>query len=267
MPFSLHSIKTHPKIQLIILLILFYCVSLLHVSLPLAFSLLFTCVTFTVVADLVFTYIRQKTFFVPYAAIITGLILALIIDTSASWLQILVIAIAAMGIKNFFRIGGRHLLNPAASGLLVGWLVFGLQPSWWAATLYMPGAITLQNVLVLLSILAFALVSAYRLKRYNTVLSFLLVFTLLYLLITQFSLQAGLRLLLSPGNLFYAFVMVAEPMTSPVNRKRQLLYGSFVAVFNIVFVFLIQNAVLFPNFPDTSLVALLIGNILFFKFR
>jgi enediyne biosynthesis protein E5 len=266
LPF-LQQIKKHPKLQLIILLSLFYCVSLFHVSLSLAFFLLVTCVTFTVVADLVFTYIRRKTVFVPYAAIITGIILALIIDTSASWLQILVIATAAMGIKNFFRIGGRHLLNPAASGLLTGWVVFGLQPSWWAATFYTPGAITLPNVFVLVSLLAMALVSAYRLKRYNTVLSFLLVFTLLYLLITQFSLQAGLRILLSPGNLFYAFVMVAEPMTSPVNRKRQLLYGSFVAVCNIVFVFLIQNTVVLQNFPDASLVALLIGNILFFKFR
>ncbi len=265
----MHSLKNNPKIQFICLLFLFYVVTLFHLPLNLALQLLVLCVGFTVLADLLFTFLRRKTFFIPYSAVITGLILTLIIDPSASWFQILVISVAAMAIKNFIRISRRHIFNPVASGLAGGWVIFKLNPSWWGASLYTPGAITLPNTIVFLSLLALAFVSCYRYKRYNSVISFLISSAFLSIL---FSLSAfsviSILSTFAPGNLFYAVVMVAEPMTSPINRKRQILYGFTVALIFVLLVVFQKNIshLGFSN-VDSSLIALLIGNLLFFNYR
>lgn len=225
------------------------------------------CVGFTVSADLFFTYLRRRVFFFPRSGIITGLILTLIIDTSAMWYQIALIGFAAMAIKNFVRPGGKHIFNPAASGLAVGWLLFGLQPSWWAPSLYNPGVIlSPSNLLIFIPILLIGYVSMIRFRRYFTVFSYnALYFVLLVLTQIATSLTTAVSALLSVGTLFYALLMLVEPMTSPIKRNRQLLYGTTVAGLTILFIHL-QRVGGFSTF-DVTLTALLLGNLLFFKFR
>ena len=265
---STHVLKNNPKVLFIFLLTLFFVTTSFGIPIYLSFYLFVLCIGFTVLADLLFTFFRRRTFFIPYSAIITGLIIALIIDLSASWYQILAICLAAMGMKNFVRISGRHILNPAASGLIVGWVIFDLYPSWWAATLYTPGAFTIPNVLLMLSLLALGFVSCHRYKKYHTVISFLLFFSILSVLFSSsFSAKSLISVFISPGILFYTIVMVAEPMTSPVNKQRQTLHGFFVALMSALFVLAIQKNILPSNMPDSSLLALLLGNLLFFKYR
>ncbi len=261
-------VSSYPKFQVLLLLILLYGITIFHLPVITALLLLISCVGFTVGFDLLFAYIRRKKLFVPYAALVTGMILTLIIDPSANLVQIAVICAAAMAIKNFLRISNRHVLNPAASGLLVGWALFQLSPSWWSPTLYTPGAITLPNILVLVAVLLLAYVSGYRLKRYYTIITFLIAYTVLTIIFTQtISFSSLVGVILSPGTLFYTIVMLAEPMTSPVQKKRQILYGCIVTLLNVLFVFVVMRHFPTISFPDSSLVALLIGNVLFFKFR
>lgn len=255
-----------PKVEIIIILLLFFFVVTSVIGLPIALFLLATCVGCAVVLDIVFTYERRKKFFKPFAAIVTGLILALIIDPSAAWYQILAICAAAMALKNFVRIGNRHIFNPAASGLVVGWVLFGLQPSWWGATLY-SGDTALLNIVIYVLLAAIAYVSCYKLGRYNSVVSYIVVYTVLFTLITSsLSVSSLIQTMVSPGMLFYALLMLCEPMTSPVNKKRQLLYGSTVAGLNAIFLY-VSFGMGISNIPDASLLALLIGNLLFFKLR
>lgn len=265
-------LRTNAKAQIAVLLFIFFLITLSHLpfSQTIYLLLLLLCVGFTVSADLLFGYLRIRKFFIPYAGIVTGLILTLIIDTGAVWYQILFIAASAMAIKNFFRISGRHVFNPAASGLLAGWFAFGLSPSWWGASLYSSNVFALPNILVYLGVLAFAYVSWYRLKRYYAVLSFLLVFAVGFELFSSaFSIASFVATITSVGMLFYAFIMLPEPMTSPVRRERQLLYGSTVAIISVVFVFVISKALTAQGIgvPDSSIIALLIGNFLFFRYR
>jgi len=229
-------------------------------------SLLVTCVGFTVASDILLTYLRRKKVFTtPFAAIVTGLILTLIIDPAANWYQILVICFAAMAIKNFVRIGNRHVLNPAASGLLIGWVLFSLNPSWWGATLSKGEGSFLENAAIYGILLLIVSVSCLRLGRYLSVLSYLAVYAL-SLVVLGTTISGVLANTLSVGVLFFAFLMLPEPMTSPVSKKRQLLYGAGVSLLTVLFVQLIAILGL-SNTPDFSLVALLIGNSIFFKFR
>lgn len=256
-----------PKVKTIGILLLFFIVASSLIGLQIALFLVITCVGFAFLLDIIFTYIRRREFFKPFAAIVTGLILALIIDPSASWYQIFVICAAAMAIKNFARIGNRHIFNPAASGLLAGWVLFGLNPSWWGATLHRGDIGMVLNLLVYLLLLAIAYVSCYKLGRYNTVISYILIYAVLFLFVTSsWSLQAFVKTIVSPGILFYALLMLPEPMTSPVNRRRQLMYGATIAIISAFLVYLTFKLGV-TNIPDSSIVALLIGNFLFFRFR
>lgn len=259
-----------PKVQINLLLLLFFVLVASRIGVFLALYLLTACLFFTVGSDLVFAYVRRKTFFKePYAAVTTGLILTLIIDTSVLWYQILFIAVIAMALKNFLRIGGKHVLNPAASGLVAGFLAFGLQPSWWGPTFYQGGFSNILNLAVFAVILSFSLVSVRRMKRAGVAASFLfssVVFSFLSTL--RLAVSAITSVFLSPGVLFYTLLMLPEPMTSPVNMKRQVMYGVFVSLVTFLLVkFVLPLEVIGGNFPDLTLVALLLGNVVFFRYR
>lgn len=259
-----------PKIQISVLLFFLFVLVAPRIGVFLALYLLTACLFFTIGSDILFAYLRRKTFFKePYAALVTGLILTLIIDTSASWYQILLICAGAMVIKNFLRIGGRHVLNPAASGLILGYIVFGLNPSWWGPTFYIGGLTNPLNIAIFAVILSFGFVSVRRMKRGFIFASFMLS-SVVFAFFNSFRFTISLitSIFLSPGVWFYSLVMLPEPMTSPVNIKRQVMYGVFVALVTFLLVqFVLPLEFLGGNFPDVTLVALLLGNIVFFKFR
>lgn len=263
-------LKTNARLQIALLLLLFFLVTAAHLPLNLLLFVLFFTFGSTLLFDLLFGYIRFKKLRVPYSAMVTGLILTLIIDPSAEWHQLLAIAAAAMAMKHFLRISGRHVFNPAASGLLIGWILFGLNPSWWGATLYNFGNMALLgNVGMYIAILGIIFVSAYRMKRYISVLSYLTASSFFSMLIPTLSLTSFIFTFFGIGSLFFGGLMVPEPMTSPIKKSRQLLYGITIAVLNIAFVFLFAGSLFGADFnpPDGSIVALLIANALFFKFR
>jgi Na+-translocating ferredoxin:NAD+ oxidoreductase RnfD subunit len=79
------------------------------------------------------------------------------------------------------------------------------------------------------------------------------------------SLQNAVVTILNPGTFFYAFLMLVEPMTSPVKKSKQILYGVTVAALTIGLIH--SQKIAGISFFDVSLTALLLGNLLFFKFR
>ncbi len=259
----------HPKVQFIALLSTLFLITMFHLPLINSFRLLILSVTGAAAFDLLFAMLLKKDLQIPYSGIITGLILTLIIDPGASWYQILIIVLAAISIKTFLRIEDRHIFNPAASGLLAGFFIFGLSPSWWGPSPYGFGKLHPADLAIWLSVLSLAYVSCFRYRRYLTVVSFITFSLIFRMRLLSASFSNSIASIINPGFLFYSLVMLAEPMTSPVKKERQILYGIFVALSNSVLVYAFSNG-LFPsisNYPDTSLIALLLGNLLFFKFR
>ncbi len=255
-----------PKVQVVGILFLFFLLALPHIGFSLAVYLLLLCVGSCVLFDIIFAYIRRRKFFLPYAGMVTGLIITLIIDPSAIWYQILIICAAAIGIKNFLRIGGRHILNPAASGLMVGWVLFRLNPSWWGPTTFSGSEGVGLNIALYCLLALIALISCVRYKKYYAVITYLLGYILLSFFMNGLSASSLLKIIESPGTLFYALLMLPEPMTSPVKRERQAMYGGLIALISVMFVFAASKYGI-GDLPDYSITALLIGNILFFKFR
>lgn len=210
--------------------------------------------------DLLFLKFRRLKPFFPSAALVTGSIIGLLTAPHADWHVPILIAALAMFSKNFLRFSNRHVFNPAAFGLLVGALILATPVSWWAVSFqqFFPlRGISLRETILFLILLSPAFVSLVRMKRYRITLSFLIA----YALLAQFlNLKSSiLNLLTDPTTLFFSTVMLIEPMTSPNNYKRQIIFGAFVGLVSLILGVLIRI--------EPFLTSLLIANAVFFKFR
>ena len=200
--------------------------------------LLFLSLAVTIGSDLLLARLRGKPFFFPSAAIVSGIIIALLVSPHSPWYQILLPGVLAMWSKNFLRVGDRHIFNPAALGLLLGGIIWGQNTSWWGVSWQQLTGQPLSFIILLTPFL----ISALRMHRYFIQLAFLFVIVLF---------KASP---LDPTLLFFVAVMLPEPMTTPVKLIRQLAFGVAVALLSLI-----------SYFPDPLLFALLAGNVLFIK--
>jgi Na+-translocating ferredoxin:NAD+ oxidoreductase RnfD subunit len=219
-----------------------------------AFSLhglgLATLVTLPAMAaliDIMFQTFRFRSVRFPDAAIATGLLLALLLPPTVSILPAQSVAALAITLRHVLRYRERPILNPAALGVIVGVLVFGMAPSWW-------GSITPWLVVLLGIVLTFRTPGSWRLP-----VSFLVAYAalspLLNLLLGEsVSPQVLLLGALDPSMLFFAFFMVAEPRTSLSRATDQLVFGLSVGIGTAFLPALIPSLAPF--------IALLIGNVL-----
>lgn len=259
-----------PKVRVAASLFLIYITALIKFPSFNSFYLLISCLGLTIFFDLLFTYLRKQVLFFPYAAIVTGFIMTLIIDPQASSLQIATAAALAMGVKNFLRISGRHIFNPVASGLFISSLIFNQYASWWGVSFQNITQSSLQNWPFFLILLSPALTSVFRFKKHYMMLAFIATSLILTHIFYPFSsLELVINKIVDPSTVFFMLVMLPEPMTSPINKKSQLLYGALVATIPFIFShsplinFFTNNNLSF----DSLLFGLLLGNLIFFKNR
>lgn len=160
--------------------------------------------------------------------LITALILALIMSPPNSlkeWLLLTLAAIAAMASKYLIVVSRKHLFNPAAFGAAGAGILLNYSPSWW---------IGMEAMVPLLLIGGFLVIR--KLGRLDMVGVFLAI----YLVLTFFQLFLDAPLGTALGGvwaglsasslLFFAAIMLTEPLTSPRQRSLYLAYASLVAV-------------------------------------
>lgn len=167
----------------------------------------------------------------PLTPLITGLIIGLVAQFGASPMTLVIIGVAAMVIKFLVKWDGRHIFNPAASGLLIG-MFLGSYPSWWVGG---------ENIWIFLIWIPILL---YKLKRWAPMVGFLLPTVLI----------GGFTILTSASALFFTSVMLIEPKTSPADIKLGLIYGVVVALGYIILGRFSQL--------DPLILSLLIGNLI-----
>lgn len=159
---------------------------------------------------------------------ITALILTLIITPTYSITQLPFLveaAILAISSKYILAINKKHIFNPAAlAAAMMGFL--GMGAGWWIGTTTMALPILIGGMLIVR-----------KLGRSDLILSFLLLFFLTFS-IFNFSSNLGSvlpKLLLESPILFFTFVMLTEPQTTPPFRKYRVLYGGLVGVLSLFY--------------------------------
>jgi ferredoxin-NADP reductase/Na+-translocating ferredoxin:NAD+ oxidoreductase RnfD subunit len=161
------------------------------------------------------------------STIITALILAIIITpprslydsqyfTLAVWATILAIAS-----KYILAIKKKHIFNPAAIAVVLTSFGLNLSASWWIGTAAMMPFVLISGALLMRKI-----------KRWDLVLSFFIT-AFATILLPRLAggenpiISAEKILVLSPI-LFFAFIMLTEPLTTPPKRNLRIIYGMLV---------------------------------------
>jgi ferredoxin-NADP reductase len=160
---------------------------------------------------------------------ISALILTLIITPPASlhdthFFEFAVWAsLWAMASKFILAIGRKHLFNPAAFAVVLTALTLNQSASWWVGTLPMLPFVAIGGFLITRKIL-----------RADLVLSFLavsLALTIAPYLTTPARWPAIVwRVVASTPLIFFATVMLTEPLTTPPTRRLRLGYGALTGV-------------------------------------
>ncbi len=160
------------------------------------------------------------------SAVITGLILALIVDPAQGpneyvflgWASIL-----AMASKYILAVHQVHLFNPAAVAVVITGLFAGQTASWWVGTASLTPFVIGGGLLLVR-----------KLRRGDLVLSFLwttLFVGLAWGALTNVSFaEAYHQVILNSPIWFLAFVMLTEPVTMPSTRPLQVVYGALAGV-------------------------------------
>ncbi len=181
---------------------------------------------------------------------ITALILALIItppQTFQSFIFLGWAAVWAMASKFIFSLHRKHLFNPAAIAVVVTAFGLGFSASWWVGTAAM-----------LPFVVAGGLLIARKIQREDMVFTFFLTVIIssvgLGLMRNSNPVDILTQLFFHSSMLFFAFIMLTEPLTMPSRKKQQLWFAGLVGV-----LFLPQIHI--GSIYSTPELALVIGNL------
>ena len=195
--------------------------------------------------DLLFQNFRFPSFRFPDAAIATGALLALLLPPTVSVVQAQAVAVMTVTLRHVLRFRERPLMNPAAVGVVVGAIVFGMAPSWW-------GSIDVWLVVLLGVIVTLRSPDSWRPATAFLVANALL--SPLGNLVLGESLSPQVLLLgaADPSMLFFGLFMMSEPRTSPRDPTGAVVFGTSVGG---------ATAFLPAIVPSLApLIALLLGN-------
>lgn len=152
----------------------------------------------------------------------------------------------AVASKFILNIQGRHIFNPAAFSIFILGLLGVGNAIWWVGSVYMLPASIILGILVVHKI------------RKIEIVSYFVLFSVLVI----FLLGGGspLEILLSWPIIFFASIMLIEPVTLVGRKKEQIIYAFLVGlIFSIPFNF-------FGILHNTPEFALLVGNVFAYFF-
>lgn len=188
---------------------------------------------------------------------ITAEILTLIVgplDPFQGWWVIFLISFLAMASKYILVYNKRHIFNPAAFGVLASALLIEQGASWWIGGWYMLPFVVLGGLFV-----------ARKLRWFHLIISFMVTYmaALTISLLLQGTNLAMLWVVLQStlaysSVIFFATVMLVEPLTAPRTKNLRIVYGAIVAVVMVVL------PIMFPTYGYSIETSLLIGNLLAF---
>ena len=242
-------------------LVLYYLIFLLGAGVVLSaagilpydpFALLLTIgfsVAVCAITNAVFAYV----FAVPAnveSVYISALILALIISPLTGLNDLWFIGwagVLAMASKYVVAVNKKHLFNPVAFAVVVTALTINQTASWWVATGAMLPFVLVGGLLVVRRIRRFGLVVSFLAAAFAT--------DIVFTVIQRGDLLAALQfLLVLAPTIFFAFIFITEPLTTPPTRRLQVIYGALVGL-------LFAPQVHFGSFYFTPELALLVGNL------
>ena len=162
----------------------------------------------------------------PSGAVLTAAIVVMVLRAQEPWYVSTVTSAIAVASKYIFRLSGANVFNPAALAVTASFYLFHAGQSWWGAQTDVGGLGTL---------LLFA-AGVYITNRVNK-MPLVLAFLASYFLLFTVTAYAGNALQVaevfhtpdSEAALYFAFIILTDPPTSPVRYRDQAICGALVA--------------------------------------
>ena len=182
--------------------------------------------------DLLILRARKKVWEFPSGAVLTAMIVAMVLRTQEPWYVVTITSVAAVLSKYLFRSRSANVFNPAALAIIASFYVFHTGQSWW-------GALTDVVPIAKVVLLAAGVFIADRVNKLPLVLTFLGAYFLLFT-VTAFvsSPLAVAEIFRTPdveAALYFAFIILTDPPTSPAKYPDQIVCGLIVAVVSYAF--------------------------------
>jgi Na+-translocating ferredoxin:NAD+ oxidoreductase RnfD subunit len=180
----------------------------------------------SVLADVICCLLEKRKRIMPDGALITGLIIAMILSSTTSWMIVAATSIIAILSKHYIVYKKKPIFNPATFGLLLSIFLFKTGQSWWGSFSDLPAW---TSVFLLLG--GYAVTQ--RVNKFPQVFSFLGTYLLLLFILGTLGIGDASDALRSPfinAALFFAFFMLTDPPTSPAKDRGQILFGVLTAV-------------------------------------
>ena len=186
-------------------------------------------VIFAVLADSAISYLKKKEFILTESSVITGLIIGFVLSGSEKWWLIALAALLAIVSKHVIVFRGSHFFNPAALGVLIAVFLLGASTEWKGAYLWYV-------------IIPFGAYISFKIKKLELIVSYFIASFIL------FGSQAVIQHtqifnIFGYLNYFFIFIMLIEPMTTPMTIPGKIIFGSGTgALIFILYAFGVREA-------------------------
>ncbi len=201
-------------------------------------------IAFFSILDLGFLYFKSKKLYYPFSSLVSGLLIGLIIHPSSGIFAIILACLFGFISKQFIKYKNHHIFNPAAFGVVISSLILNFSISWWSVA---PG-----KIFILLSILSVLVL--WKLKRIYMPITFLSGY-FIFLALFQ-GIKPAISLTIDGTVIFFAFIMLTEPMTSSISGFWKWAFG-LVVLSGVVISYVLKL-----SFTDPLLFSLLFANLL-----
>ncbi|HTE84781.1 MAG TPA: RnfABCDGE type electron transport complex subunit D [Dehalococcoidia bacterium] len=171
--------------------------------------------------------LEERLWRIPSSALLSGLIVGLVLSAQEPWYVAASAGVFAIASKHLLRRHRSHIFNPAAVGLLAVFFLFSNGQSWWGAFANLP----LASVIV---VLAGGMLVSNRANKLPASLAFLGTYVSLFTLVAILGHGADVadvfRAPFVNMAVFFGFMMLTDPPTSPLRFPAQVWFGVSVAV-------------------------------------
>lgn len=165
-----------------------------------------------IAADFFITALKTKKFIITESSIVSGLIIGYVLSSNQAWWIITLASIFAITSKHLISFKARHIFNPAGFGVLIAVFLLGASTEWKGAYLWY-------------IIIPFGFYFVSRIRKLEIAAGYFIVSFILFG--TQAIIQ-GTHVLNVLGylNYFFIFIMLIEPMTTPVKLSGKVFFGA-----------------------------------------
>ena len=215
-----------PKGLLTIILVLLVVIAAPHEGIGVVMPGLTGAVIAAGLVDLAILRVRKKVWEFPSGAVLTALIVAMVLRAQEPWYVTTITSVVAILSKYIFRSRTANVFNPAALAIVLSFYVFHASQSWW-------GALPEVSPIAQAVMVAAGIFMADRVNKMPMVLVFLGTYYVLFTATAFAGDPQRIAEIFRPPDLeaalFFAFVILTDPPTSPTKYRDQMMCGAIVA--------------------------------------